>query len=69
MVEIQGDTEMLRMSTRYITEEYRLSHWAQVMSKRSESGLSIKAFCQEAGFHENVYYYWQRKLRIVIMNP
>lgn len=33
------------------------------MRERSDSGLSIKAFCKNAGFHENVYYYWQRKLR------
>ncbi len=51
------------MNTREIAGEYRLSHWARVMKARSESGLSIKAFCKEAGFHENVYYYWQRKLR------
>lgn len=51
------------MNTREIAEEYRLSHWEQVMRKRQESGLSIKAFCKKAGFHENVYYYWQRKLR------
>jgi hypothetical protein len=25
--------------------------------------MSIKAFCKTAGFHENAYYYWQRKLR------
>ena len=51
------------MNTREIAAEYRLSHWAQVMRERSESGLSIKAFCENAGFHENIYYYWQRKLR------
>jgi hypothetical protein len=33
------------------------------MRERKESGLSIKAFCENAGFHENIYYYWQRKLR------
>lgn len=33
------------------------------MKDRQTSGLSIKDFCKTAGFHENVYYYWQRKLR------
>ena len=51
------------MNTREIAEEYRLAHWAQIMRARQESGLNIKAFCEESGFHENVYYYWQRKLR------
>jgi len=51
------------MNTREIAEEYRLAHWAGIMKDRVDSGLSIKAFCKTAGFHENVYYYWQRKLR------
>jgi hypothetical protein len=33
------------------------------MRERNESGLTIKVFCEKAGFHENIYYYWQRKLR------
>jgi hypothetical protein len=51
------------MNTREIAAEYRLTHWAGIMRDRAESGLSIKAYCENAGFHENVYYYWQRKLR------
>lgn len=51
------------MDTRKIAGEYRLSHWAEIMRERKESGLSIKEFCKSAGFHENIYYYWQRKLR------
>jgi len=46
-----------------IAEKYRLSYWAKIISDRKESGLSIKAFCENAGFHTNSYYYWQRKLR------
>lgn len=51
------------MNTIEIAAEYRLSHWAQVVHQQRESGLSIKAYCKENGFHENAYYYWQRKLR------
>ena len=51
------------MSTRKIVGEYRLRHWNEVMQERMNSGLSIKAYCANAGIHENVYYYWQRKLR------
>ncbi len=51
------------MDTREIAAEYRLSHWAKIMQERQESGSSIKAYCQGMGIHENVYYYWQRKLR------
>jgi len=53
------------MNTRAMAEEYRLTHWAQIMQERQQSGLSIKSYCERAGFHENVYYYWQRKLREV----
>jgi transposase-like protein len=34
------------------------------MNARKESGLSIKAFCEDAGIHDNTYYYWQRRLRL-----
>jgi len=51
------------MNTRYIAGEHRLAHWAGIMRDRAESGLSIRAYCENAGFHENIYYYWQKKLR------
>ena len=51
------------VDTRQIAEEYRLSHWAQVMQERIQSGLSITAFCKQIGIGGNTYFYWQRKLR------
>lgn len=51
------------MNTRKIAAEYRLAHWTQIMHRKRESGLSTKAFCKNEGIHENVYYYWQQKLR------
>ena len=51
------------IDTRKITKEYRLSHWVQIMQEQSESGLSIKGYCEREGIHQNVYHYWQRKLR------
>ena len=51
------------MNRREIAAEYRLSHWRGIMRDRAERGLTVKAYCAEGGFHENVYYYWQRKLR------
>jgi hypothetical protein len=49
--------------TRKIAAEYRLSHWTQVIRKQKESGQSIKEFCETTGFHQNSFFYWQRKLR------
>lgn len=51
------------INTREIAQEYRLSHWAQVMRERTESGLSIKAYCKQIGICANTYFYWQRRLR------
>ena len=51
------------MNTRDIASEYRLAHWAQVTRERADKGLSVRAYCQENGIHENTYFYWQRKLR------
>jgi len=51
------------VNTREIAKEYRLSHWAQVMNERAQSGLSIKAFCKQVGICGNTYFYWQRRLR------
>jgi len=51
------------MNTREIAAEYRLAHWAQIVQSRESSGLGVRAFCEQAGLHENTYFYWQRKLR------
>ena len=61
--EVKSNRSCCSVNTREIAVEYRLAHWAQVMRERQESGLSIKQFCMNAGYHENVYYYWQRRLR------
>ena len=57
------------MNTRKIAAEYRLAHWTQIMRRKKESGLSAKAFCENEGIHENVYYYWQQKLREAMRRP
>jgi len=51
------------INTREIATEYRLSHWAQIIHERIESGLTIKAYCKQIGICGNTYHYWQRKLR------
>lgn len=51
------------MDTKKITGEYRLTPWAEVVRKRTESRLNVRGFCDREGVCENTYYYWQRKLR------
>ena len=41
------------MNTNEITAEFRMSYWAGAMRERSESGLSIKAFCANAGMYQD----------------
>jgi len=51
------------VNTHEIAAEYRLAHWSEIMRERTASGQSIKDFCAAAGFSENTFFYWQRKLR------
>lgn len=51
------------MNTRDIAAEYRMAHWAQIIRERTERKLTIRAYCEETGIHENTYFYWQHKLR------
>jgi len=51
------------INTRELASEYRLSHWSGIIQERNASGKSIKAYCESIGLHQNVYHYWQRKLR------
>jgi len=51
------------INTREIAEEYRLTHWAQIMREREQSGMSVKVFCKHIGICGNTYFYWQRRVR------
>jgi transposase-like protein len=62
-IQIQAGLEFCMINTREIAAEYRLEHWAGIVRKRIESGLTVKAFCESAGMHPNSYFYWQHKLR------
>jgi len=56
------------MHTRYIAKEYRLAHWAKVITDQKESRLSVREYCDQVGIHENSYYYWQKKLRLAAID-
>lgn len=51
------------MTTREVTQQYRLSQWAQRLHERQLSGLSITAWCEINGVSRNTYFYWQKRLR------
>ena len=46
-----------------VKQEYQLQEWSGMLREQKESGLSVKAWCQERGLAEHVYYYRLRKLR------
>ena len=56
------------MDTRKLSSEYRMRRWAEIIKECNASGLSIKAYCENAGFHENTFFYWRKKLREALIN-
>jgi len=51
------------MSTRAATARYRLKNWAKMVQDRESSGQTIKAYCENIGIAEHVYYHRLRKVR------
>ena len=46
-----------------IRRQVRLSQWSAMVREREESGLSVKAYCEQTGIAAKTYYYRLRKLR------
>lgn len=46
-----------------VKQEFQLQEWSGMLREQKESGLSVKAWCQERGLAEHIYYYRLRKLR------
>ena len=46
-----------------IRQQVRLNQWSAMVQKREDSGLSVKAFCKQAGIAPKTYYYRLRRLR------
>ena len=43
--------------------EMKLAEWTRLIQQRTESGKSIKAWCDEQGIRRRLYYYWQKRVR------
>lgn len=54
---------MFQVKISEVKQEYQLQEWSGMLRERQESGLSVKAWCQEQGLAEHIYYYRLRKLR------
>ena len=46
-----------------IRRQVRLSQWSAIVREREESGLSVKAYCEQTGIAARTYYYRLRRLR------
>ena len=46
-----------------IRQQIRLNQWSAMVQEREDSGLSVKAFCKQAGIATKTYYYRLRRLR------
>jgi transposase-like protein len=51
------------MSTRSITREVRLKHWASLINERLSSGKTVAKFCEEHEICVKTYYYWLKQVR------
>jgi transposase-like protein len=40
----------------------RERRWRELVARRSDSGLSVRAFCAQEGVPETAYHYWRREL-------
>ena len=45
------------------THRKKESYWREVLSRQTESGLSIPAFCVSAGISSPSFYAWRKRLR------
>lgn len=51
------------MDTQIAVQEYRTHQWTVMIQACRNSGLTVKAWCEEKGINPKSYYYWLRKLR------
>jgi transposase-like protein len=45
------------------TQVARLDFWRQLIAKQQQSGISVRAFCQQHGTSEYSFYHWRKRLR------
>jgi transposase-like protein len=45
------------------------SQWREIVERQAASGLSVRAFCRQAGVREPSFYFWRRRLRTPDAGP
>jgi transposase-like protein len=44
------------------TREQRREFWRQIMAQQQQSGLSVRAICEQHGISEYSFYQWRKRL-------
>ena len=44
------------------TQQERRQVWGKLIAQQEQSGLSIRAFCQQNGTSEYSFYHWRKRL-------
>ena len=44
------------------TQAARLDFWRQLIAVQQQSGMSVRAFCQQRGTSEYSFYHWRKRL-------
>ena len=44
------------------TREARREFWRQLIAQQQQSGVSVRAFCQQRGTSEYSFYQWRKRL-------
>ena len=45
------------------TQEARLDYWRQLIAKQQQSGMPVRAFCQQHRTSEYSFYHWRKRVR------
>jgi len=44
------------------TQQQRRDFWRELITKQEQSGLSVRAFCQQHRANEHSFYQWRKRL-------
>lgn len=61
-----------QLTTRAATKQIRMEYWRGVIKDRTESGLTVKEYCEQHNITKDSYYYWLRTVReatLQLMGP
>jgi|HubBroStandDraft_4_1064222.scaffolds.fasta_scaffold2073935_1 transposase-like protein len=45
------------------TQEERRQGWHKLITQQEQTGLSVRAFCEQHGISEHSFYQWRKRLR------